>query len=420
MRPRMRLARQDAPLGEDLVPQLTPRDGLPPQVEDEAAAPQTATRTSRWLALDWMRGLVMVLMTLDHASEMFNGGRYAHDSAGRYHAGEAIPAAQFFVRWLTHLCAPTFIFLAGAALAASTEKRRAKGESDRSLDRHLMTRGLILVALEPLWMTWAFFEAPERALQVVLFQVLYAIGGGLLFMVVLRRLRSRVLAILAIALFFGHEALATWLSALFGQSSLPLGALLTGGRFFDRRLIIAYPLLPWLPMMISGWLFGRWLTKPSTLSPERLLGCAGAATLALFVGVRAANGYGNAGLLRYGYGGDVLQWLHVSKYPPSLTYAALELGLMALVLAAFFRLARHARAASWMRPLELLGQTALFYYVLHLHLLFAAAAALGMLHGGGLLAAHVAAIGTVLVLLPVCALYRRYKRRHPDGLTRFL
>ena len=363
----------------------------------------------------------MVLMTVDHASDAFNAGRYVTDAAGFYEPGSPLPAAQFLTRWITHLCAPTFVFLAGAALAASVEKRQAAGEPSAAIDRHLLARGLVLIALEPLWMTWAFFETPRRALQFVLFQVLYAIGAGLVVMIGLRRLRSSWLVGIGAAIFFGAEAAARALEAALGEPSIGRAALLTGGRFFDGRVIFAYPVLPWLAMMVTGWVFGRWLARtrdasPST--PERVMALGGAAALALFVGVRAANGYGNAGLLRNG--DDPLQWLHVSKYPPSLSYAALELGLMALLLAALFRLARRPRAPRWMRPLELLGQTALFYYVLHLHVLLAGGAALGALHRYGIGAAFLGAGCAVAVLLPVCAAYLRYKRRHPDGWTRYL
>src|SRR5436853_6786508 len=85
--------------------------------------------TSRRLpALDWLRGLVMILMTVDHASGTFNAGRLMTDSLALYQPGTALPASQFLTRWMTHLCAPTFVFLAGAALALSVEKRQAAGD----------------------------------------------------------------------------------------------------------------------------------------------------------------------------------------------------------------------------------------------------------------------------------------------------
>ncbi|HWB74448.1 MAG TPA: heparan-alpha-glucosaminide N-acetyltransferase domain-containing protein, partial [Nannocystaceae bacterium] len=99
--------------------------------------------SSRLVALDWMRGFVMVLMAIDHASVTFNAGRVSEDSAAMYMGG-ALPAAQFFTRFVTHLCAPTFVVLAGAAAALGVARRPG-------VDRDLLVRGLILIALDLLW-----------------------------------------------------------------------------------------------------------------------------------------------------------------------------------------------------------------------------------------------------------------------------
>src|SRR5207248_347237 len=123
--------------------------------------------------LDWLRGVVMVLMAIDHASGTFNAGRLVTDSTALYQSGSPLPAAQFLTRWITHLCAPTFVFLAGASLALSIERRRDLGERPADVDRFIATRGLFIAALDPLWMSWVF--APGH----LLLQVLYAIGLSL-------------------------------------------------------------------------------------------------------------------------------------------------------------------------------------------------------------------------------------------------
>src|SRR2546423_13759813 len=133
--------------------------------------PMQASATAVRLApIDQMRGLVMVLMALDHSSEAFNAGRLFTDATFLYQSGTPLPAAQFMTRWITHLCAPTFVFLAGASLALSIERRRALGERPADVDRFVATRGIFIAALDPLWMSWVF--APGH----VLLQVLYAIG----------------------------------------------------------------------------------------------------------------------------------------------------------------------------------------------------------------------------------------------------
>jgi uncharacterized membrane protein len=374
-------------------------------------------------ALDWMRGLVMLLMTTDHASGAFNVGRLLTDATWLYRPGTPLPAAQFITRWISHLCAPTFVFLAGAALALSIERRLQQGESSRRVDRHLLVRGLFLAALDPLWMTWAFVPGN------VLLQVMYAIGMSLVCMTFLRRLRTSWLVGLSLGMIFFGEGLIGLVTGGHETPPLWVALLLTGGRFpkswlgrnFD--LLIAYPLLPWLAIMILGWVFGRYLLtlhRASTLwKAERMLGLAGLGGLGLYFIARGLNGYGNMGLFREN--GSVVQWLHVSKYPPSVTFSALELGLMALCLCCFFRLQKQSDlvAGSW-NPLLVFGQTALFFYLLHAHLLELAAYALGISHTLGLTATFVASIMVATLLYPACLWYRNYKAAHPEGWTQYV
>jgi uncharacterized membrane protein len=364
-----------------------------------------------------MRGLVMVLMALDHASQAFNTGRLLTDGAFFYTPGRPLPLDQFLTRWITHICAPTFVFLAGTALALSTEKRLQVGASPASIDRHIILRGLIIFAFELLLISSLWTPG------MVLFQVLYAIGFSLICMVALRRLNQRWLLAFSLALILGGELLAGAMVTLAGgRPNLVAGLLATGGQF--GRLLVAYPLLPWLAVMALGWTFGRHLlaarrTEAGMRRTERLLAVLGALGVAIFLVVRGLNGYGNMLLPRED--GSLVQWLHVSKYPPSLSFDALELGLMALCLSAFFRLQRSkASDQVWSKPLLVLGQTAFFFYLLHIPLLEGAARALGVQRELGLGATYVAAAGAVLILLPLCSRYRRYKAAHPDGWARYI
>src|SRR3954471_23212988 len=113
----------------------------------------------------------MVLMSIDHASSEFNAGRVFTDSILFYKPGTPLPTAQFLTRWMTHLCAPTFVALAGAALAISTSMRRARGEAESTITRNIVLRGLLLIVFELAWMSWAMI-GPGR----FLLQVLYGIG----------------------------------------------------------------------------------------------------------------------------------------------------------------------------------------------------------------------------------------------------
>ncbi len=348
-----------------------------------------------------MRGIVMVLMALDHASAAFNRDRLMTDAVFMYQPGSALPAVEFFVRWVTHLCAPSFLFLAGVSLAMSVERRRAAGES---VDGHIAVRGLLLIAFEVVWMSWVW----DMAWKGVFPQVLYAIGASLLFMIPLRRLPPAWLAAGGILVAAGCELAA---------NHVPAGAaaalLLTGGPIGDS-VVVMYPALPWLAMMMLGWAFGRHLAAGGRA--ERVLWIAGAAALVLFALVRGLDGYGNMDLHRDD--GSLVQWLHVSKYPPSLTYTALELGIMAFILAGLFRLER--RVASPPTWSLVLGQTALFFYLLHIHILKGTAHALGASKSGGLGLTFLATAAVIALLFPLCWWYRTYKQSHPRSLARFI
>ena len=142
---------------------------------------------TRIAAIDWMRGLVMILMVIDHASLTWNGDRVSADSAylldpksggPLWIPGSPIDTLQFYTRWITHLCAPTFLFLSGTSLAMSFEKRRAEGTSEWDLDRHLLIRAAILFVCE------GFISAMSGMGEPFL-QVLWAIGASMVAMVCL-------------------------------------------------------------------------------------------------------------------------------------------------------------------------------------------------------------------------------------------
>lgn len=376
------------------------------------AAPGAPSRTTRLAPLDWMRGLVMILMAIDHSSDAFNAGHLFTDAAFLYRPGAALPAAQFLTRWITHLCAPTFLFLAGVGLAFTVAKQRDRGASAGAIDRYILVRGVIIAAFE-LWIS--FFVMPKGK---ILFQVLYGIGSSYLFMIPLRRLPDRAAIVLALALIVGGEAL-TGLLAPGGRTAPPLvlALLLTGAS--RPHLIIAYPTIPWLAILLLGWGWGRrLLTRPA--AREGLAGklaLAGLVALLIFAVVRGVNGYGNMGLPRYG--SSVVQWLHVSKYPPGLSYISLELGIAALCLSALFAFARsHAFRSNGL--VLTLGQTPMFFYLLHFPLLILSARVLGVQGHLGLGAAYLGAALVVAALYPACRWYRGYKAAHRAGWAGYI
>lgn len=375
----------------------------------------TQSSSPRLPALDAMRGLVMMLMSVDHASEALNAGRFFTDAAFIWKPGTSIPAAQFLTRWASHLCAPTFVFLAGAALALSTESRLAKGQSPREVDMHIVKRGLLLVLLDAVWMS-PVFVGPGN----VLLQVLYAIGTSLLAMTLLRRLSDTALLAVGLALVVLDEALIGALFAAGAGGTIPTAFLASAGEFFHERLVCGYPTLPWLGIMCLGWVLGRkllvWNREGCADRAPRVLAAGGALSLAIFAVVRGVNGFGNMRLYRDD--ASPLQWLHVSKYPPSLTFTSLELGIAALFLAAFFVLFR--RDPERLAPLRLFGQVALFYYLLHAHLVTVFALATGLHEKLGAASAWIGGAALLVVLYPACKWYRAFKAARPKSILQYI
>ena len=374
----------------------------------------------RLTAIDWLRGLVMVLMTSDHASALFYADRRAADGHFLAAWSEPIVAVPFLHRWLSHLCAPTFVFLAGTSIALSAA-RRPPGRPGFATD--LAKRGALLIGCDLVLIspTLGWSEG-----FWVLLQVLYAIGAGMIAMAALHRLPGIVCGLLGLVIVGGHE----WLARLVTEDDtvapgLASLLLLDAGVVYPYLLVV-YPALPWLGVMLLGYALGCRITATGRIE-ERLLWGGGAVGIGTWLLVEWADGYGNCGMHRVD--GSWLRWLQVSKYPPSLGFVGLELGLMAWILALrrryeIWRGARLRRAG----PLILLGRTALFYYLWHLAVL-AALAALSTdapwrwLPGplaGGLARVWLIVLVVVAVSLPLCRRFRQAKVARPDSWLRWL
>lgn len=369
--------------------------------------------STRLVSLDWMRGFVMVLMTIDHASLAFNGSRVSADSAGMYVLGLSYSATEFLTRWTTHLCAPTFVFLAGTALAISTERRIARGGNEKEIDINLIKRGAIIAALDP-----TLISLLKGHLT---FQVLFAIGTSMMLMAFFRRIPPLGLLVLAIAWFVGGEAVTLlfwtpeqgWPDALVAMLFVTL---------YSEQLQINYPVVPWLSLMILGWVFGQYLTRylagsARLIAPGRLLMYAGLVSLLLFFVLRWINDYGNMQLVRESE--HWIHWLFVSKYPPSLTFIALELGLLALCLAGFMLIEKRVTPVA-NGPLLVFGQTALFFYIMHRIILDGTAALFDLQGFGGLAETYIISAAVLVMLYPTCIWYRNYKQAHPQSWVRYI
>ncbi len=372
----------------------------------------TNKASKRLASLDWMRGFVMLLMVIDHASMAFNIRHISYDSASSYIYGASYTATEFLTRWASQLCAPTFVFLAGTALAISIERKVARGADQTAITRDMVIRGLIIAALDPTLISLLKGQ--------LTFQVLFAIGMGMVLMAWLRRLPVFWLVALAAAWLVAGEAITDvfWNPPAWSE---PIAALLIAARVSPERGS-KYPIIPWLAMMMLGWAFGRYLTnylagQNYSWSPVKFLTVTGVACLLLFAAVRGVNSYGNMFMLRES--NHWIHWLFVSKYPPSLSFTTLELGLLALCLAGLMLIEKRITVKQ-NGPLLLFGQTALFFYVIH-RIIFDGSARLFNLHTTlPLTNIYFVSLAMLVFLYPLCLWYRRYKVDHRDSWVRFI
>ncbi|HLT81108.1 MAG TPA: heparan-alpha-glucosaminide N-acetyltransferase domain-containing protein [Cyclobacteriaceae bacterium] len=372
-------------------------------------------------SIDLLRGVVMIIMVLDHARDYFHADAFLYDPLDLSRAS----AGLFFTRWITHFCAPVFVFLAGTS--AYLVGRR-KGASELSF--FLLTRGLWLIVLELTVVNFGWFfnlRFPFIALQVI-----WAIGVSMLALSLMVRLPFKVILITGLVLVFGHNLLDSvhfpgtgigsflW-ALLHDQSYFPLGG--------DRGVFVAYPLLPWVGTMALGYCLGAIYTDAfPAMRRQRLLIALGIGALVLFVVIRLINAYGDpvpwseqrTPLYTF------LSFLNTTKYPPSLLYLLMTLGPSLLFLAF-----SEKQPSALAQKAIVFGRVPLFYYVMHIFVLHFIATIGAVMtghsvwtmifdtwvtmsqeltgYGFGLPVVYLVWIGVVVVLYPVSRWYERYK-----------
>jgi uncharacterized membrane protein len=304
-------------------------------------------------AIDMLRGFVIVVMVLDHVRDFFHTQAFLFDPTDPTRA----TAALFFTRWITHLCAPTFVFLSGV----SAYLQHANGKDRLSLSRYLLTRGLWLVVLEVTVVNFGFNFAPMLFLQVI-----WAIGVGMVILSALVWLSPRAVLIVGAIIVAGHNLLAPIDAANLGAWT-PVWRLAMEPGLGPG--FVAYPAIPWLGVMCLGYGLGP-IFFAAPARRRQLIAGLGLCAFAAFLLVRAINVYGDPApwSTQSDFGRTVMSFLNVTKYPPSLSYALATLGVSLLLLPALEGL-RGLPA----RMLLVFGRTPLFTYVLHIYLVHGAA-----------------------------------------------
>ncbi|MDX5514860.1 heparan-alpha-glucosaminide N-acetyltransferase domain-containing protein [Stenotrophomonas sp. RG-453] len=375
----------------------------------------THSPASRLTSIDQLRGTVIVLMLLDHVRETF----YMHQQVGDPMVVDQVEPALFVSRLLAHLCAPVFVLLTGlsAWLYAS-----GKPDGRRAASAFLLKRGLFLVVLELLVVNFAWtLQFPP---SVMYLQVIWAIGISMIALAGLLWLPRGALAVLALAVIAGHNlldgvrvqgdgVLAVLWKVLHQRDWITV----TDG----LRLRTSYPVLPWIGVIALGWVIGPWFARGGdALLRQRRLWMAGAGALLAFVILRAVNLYGDSPWQSFAtLGSTLMSVFNVTKYPPSLLFLLLTLGIGLLLL----RLYEQPRVARALAPLADIGAAPMFFYLLHLYVLkllyVLAEARWGQTHGGYFAVDHVASLWVITAVLAV-ALYwptrafARFKARRRD------
>lgn len=364
-------------------------------------------KTRRDPALDALRGLIVVLMALDHASFFI---AEAHSPGEHWFSLPTWDGSlPFITRLVTHPAAPGFFFLMGVGMVLFADSRRGRGWSEARLIRHFLTRGMVLIALQFTIVNLAWQTGPGD-FPTLYMGVLAALGIGMMVATLALRLPAWALATTAALLFVGmeltHPDASNW-EALFQQ---PLGVALGysgGSSFFWSN----YPVLPWLELIFLGMAFGKWLRRDRSGAYRTAL-VLGMAFLAGFVALRLGDGFGNVVPRQDGWIG----FFNVVKYPPAMTFTLLTMGFNLIVLAAFARAGDRTR--SLLGPLSVFGSVPLLFYLTHLYLY----SAIGALEPGtsSFAAMYVLWLVGLAMLYPICRWYAALKRSHPDSLLRFI
>jgi len=384
---------------------------------------------TRIQSVDLLRGLVMIVMALDHVRDFFYLGACCGDPSNP----ATTTVALYLTRFVTHFCAPVFVLLAGtSAYLWGASRQRTRGQ----LSRFLATRGLWLIAIEITVVRFAILFNLDYTQQFL--QVIWAIGWSMIALAALVFLPRGAIVTFAIVTIAGHNLLdgigpTPFQSIVRGPGSLDAGDWLWSIVHVPNPPII-YPLVPWIGVMALGFALGPVIRRDEG-SRRRALLTIGTAMAIAFIGIRALNGYGDPSPWspQRSTVFTALSFLNTTKYPPSLSFLLMTLG-PALVLLALVDRAR----GPVVRFVTTYGRVPFFYYVLHFYLIHALALAAAALtgfdidrfrtfpfffppeYGFSLPVVYLIWIGVVLALYVPCRWFANVKARRTEAWLSYL
>ncbi len=383
----------------------------------------TTTR-KRITSIDMLRGLVMVIMALDHVRDYFNYDAFFYDPTDLSQTNAAI----FWTRFVTHFCATVFVFLAGTS-AFFVGQRRDK----KSLSAWLLKRGLWLVIVEftIIKLAWLF----KLDYSGVVLQVIWILGVSMILLAAFIHLPKKLTIFLSIIVIAGHNVF---------DSFAPTGIFASGLWTFlhvfniveigNMQVFVGYPIIPWVFVMPLGYYFGE-LYKPtvdSTFRVKRLWQLGIGITLAFFV-VRFINLYGdpNVWSTQKSFGFTLMSFFNLTKYPPSLLYLLITLGPSIIFLA----LAEKWKG-SFFDKLITIGRVPMFFYIIHIYIIHLLALIAAVLtgfrasdmfidvwinmqpelqgYGFSLWVVYLVWIALIFALYPLCSWFNNIKNNNRD------
>jgi uncharacterized membrane protein len=383
-------------------------------------------RNQRIESIDLLRGIVMIIMVLDHVRDYFHRDAFYYSPTDLSKASVFL----FLTRFITHYCAPVFVFLAGiSAYLYGTKK------SKRELALYLLTRGIWMVFVELFIISlgWTF----NPTYRMFNLQVIWAIGISMIVLSALIYLNRNVILAIAVLLLAGHNLLDN--VHVPGNGGLNfLWSLLHEDRDFvfgHTSVFVHYPVMPWIGIITLGYYFGGlYHQNYDTNKRKEILFTVGIAAIVSFFLLRPFNVYGDPSPWSYtqNLGYSILSVLNVTKYPPSLLYVLITLGPAMI----FLSLAEGPLNAVT-KKIAVFGRVPFFYYVLHIYLVHLLAVIAAIVsgynwsdmiltnrvnrvpglkgYGFNLLTVYIVWIGVVVALYPCCKWFDRYKRAYQSG-----
>ena len=375
-------------------------------------------------SIDFIRGLVMIIMALDHTRDFMHIDSLTQDPLNLATTSPLL----FFTRWITHFCAPVFVFLAGTSAFISMKKRNDL-ESTRRL---LITRGIWLIIIEFTVINFAIWF--DLQFRIFLFEVIAAIGFGFIILSLLLKLPSWFIGIIGLVIIFGHN----FLSVLQFENHPDIKQVLSPLINFNLyqvsprfTFVISYPFIPWFGIMLTGFAAGRLFELPAERRKKIYLSI-GLSALIVFTFLRFVNYYGDQSLWSVQKNGlfTFLSFINVSKYPPSLLFSLMTLGIMFLMFYISDGLNNR-----FIRIVSDYGRVPFFYFLIHLYLIHSLMIVVMFLQGFhwqdlafepfqygrggagsgiGIATVYLIWLCVVVLLYPLCKWYGNYKAAHRE------